>query len=1158
MRLHLPKKLLAALATAFLTTAAATLATGSAAYGEVENITSDTNKASNGTYSGFNVSNNATLRINNGNGSAGQRRAGDTVALGPTTIEAGSKLLLWSWTDSKITYSTTDKVTIAGDITLNGSSSTAATLYMEDGSYNFSGKITVVNKGLIESKWAKGYTIQSLTGNTSADLTFKRGNSTDTGQGLFYLTSENAYKGTISLLNATTGKDDAWNNLVIGHANALKDAAVNLGTATATTSDRNALELNVASASVRALSGVGTVRLRSVTDEKLGAAALTSAALTITGSDNGVFSGTIARGVDLVIGENASQTFSGASIGSTITNNGSLTIESSYTGGTIIQGENGALSLASGTVINLDSLTHTYNLTDGNGIQDYTISWTLASGGTVVDHGATYALSGSALAGTMSSGTITSSSESKCYVIASESENYSNITETGQTTFDFIYVAGDGALVADADISHALVSSGGSTESLTASGGFVKVDGTGISYSGAMDLVQGSNLTITKADNRTDPAGMTISGVISGAGGLIVSGDVTVTLTADNTFTGGITIKSGSTLKLSGAERKEYCGFGGNSVTVESGATFDLNGTHSQERLPQVTLKGGTLQNSGVGISSAYRQLGDITLTENSKINAAANFGIIKSFYADASINLGSNNTLTKVGSGEFYAASTAVTGTGKIRIEAGAFNLFTQNNYTASSLGGGVDVELAGGELKGSFANNGTSTIHGVEDGIVSAAITNNGTLKVTSEAGKVVTFSGAITNGANGAVLQIGDTTAEGTAIGGTAKLTAVLKAATVGQIEVLSGSSLILDGVNANGDYAGTITVHAGGRMLAKNNTNYNIVNGGNGKFVLDGEFAIESTGTNNVNGISGSGVVKTAQNATLNIVCEASGGTSTLDESGSTTPTSYTSNFNGSVEASGSAKTVSLVFTGPSDATEDTPGSSGTTVSLKSLSATNGSTLNAKGIADYSVTTDPDSGVKTATGGLSVSELVIGTGSKVQAWGSGDTWSASAEATVLMKGAEGAPVTLTVGTAGQTGTSTLNANLVLDGATVTLNNALTMGSTLTLNDVTLSMFGLLGGHIAEGTEIILFRGVDSLTLGTGTASAAVITTESNVDASTYFTNLGQRDFLLTYTGGAAGSDGIVALVAQRAVPEPTTATLSLLALMGLAARRRRRKA
>lgn len=154
--------------------------------------------------------------------------------------------------------------------------------------------------------------------------------------------------------------------------------------------------------------------------------------------------------------------------------------------------------------------------------------------------------------------------------------------------------------------------------------------------------------------------------------------------------------------------------------------------------------------------------------------------------------------------------------------------------------------------------------------------------------------------------------------------------------------------------------------------------------------------------------------------------------------------------------------------------------------------------------------------------------------------------------------GATTEATVSTGNLTvsGSSMLSANLVLkQNASLTLNDALAMGSTLTLNGgITLSG-DLLSRHIKGGEEIALFTGVDSLTLGTGMTYTADQLTGGDVmiNSEDVFINVKSSDFKLSY-----GADGIVALVAQRAVPEPTTATLSLLALMGLAARRRRRKA
>ena len=331
-----------------------------------------------------------------------------------------------------------------------------------------------------------------------------------------------------------------------------------------------------------------------------------------------------------------------------------------------------------------------------------------------------------------------------------------------------------------------------------------------------------------------------------------------------------------------------------------------------------------------------------------------------------------------------------------------------------------------------------------------------------------------------------------------------------------------------------FNGSLSVSAGSLNITNNVAAASQINVSGGTLTFDGSVGAADSAAAPATVKGGKLEVKGTYYGSLTqqggeAVIASLSGNGALKSSAGTATVSNATGFSGALEATGGSITVSSAS------------------SLSALKATNGSTLNAKGITAYNA--------DTATGGLSVSELVIGTGSKVQAWGSGDTWSASAEATVLLeKGADGAPVTLTVGTAGQTGTSTLNANLVLDGATVTLNNALTMGSTLTLNGgITLSG-DLLSRHIKGGEEIALFTGVDSLTLGTGmTYTADQLTGDVMINSEDVFINVKSSDFKLSY-----GADGIVALVAQRDVPEPTTATLSLLALMGLAARRRRRKA
>lgn len=133
--------------------------------------------------------------------------------------------------------------------------------------------------------------------------------------------------------------------------------------------------------------------------------------------------------------------------------------------------------------------------------------------------------------------------------------------------------------------------------------------------------------------------------------------------------------------------------------------------------------------------------------------------------------------------------------------------------------------------------------------------------------------------------------------------------------------------------------------------------------------------------------------------------------------------------------------------------------------------------------------------------------------------------------------------------------LNANLTLTGGSAleVAEGGLAMGSTLTLEEgITLGASTLERVRaLTVGESATLFTGVDGLTLG-GT-EYSTITKEDSILASPYFSNL-TNNYVLTYTGTDNGSLNITMVTA--AVPEPTTATLSLLALAALAARRRRK--
>ncbi|MBQ7022013.1 MAG: hypothetical protein IJN29_00395 [Akkermansia sp.] len=193
--------------------------------------------------------------------------------------------------------------------------------------------------------------------------------------------------------------------------------------------------------------------------------------------------------------------------------------------------------------------------------------------------------------------------------------------------------------------------------------------------------------------------------------------------------------------------------------------------------------------------------------------------------------------------------------------------------------------------------------------------------------------------------------------------------------------------------------------------------------------------------------------------------------------------------------------------------------------------------------------------TATQGAEIGTVNIGAGKTV---GAHSTWSVDI-------GAISNKATLTVAETATFGkNATLNANLTLNnGAVLTLGegglnmnkSVLSLGSSLTLDEATVRRIM----NLAEGSVVALFTNVESLILGGETYTAGTLTADDGVALGTVF-NLSAEPMPTELTAAAntsyyLGFDGNGMVYAAQIVPEPTTATLSLLALAALAARRRR---
>ncbi len=358
------------------------------------------------------------------------------------------------------------------------------------------------------------------------------------------------------------------------------------------------------------------------------------------------------------------------------------------------------------------------------------------------------------------------------------------------------------------------------------------------------------------------------------------------------------------------------------------------------------------------------------------------------------------------------------------------------------------------------------------------------------------------------------------------------------------------------------------------------------GGNSAFKTAGG-KIKATGTNNV--ISASMCVMddvevevTGATDTLQIDeikyfhnydsnAESSGTVSVTGEGelsvGAVTRSALRNTGSGSVEVTGAVEASTISNTGSGSVTLSGTADSKT----KLISSGSKGTLTAQGVSSLAEVKAENGGsvslITAADTSVSVADLTIGTNGQALAY-----TSASVFGTVIADkvniGESGAKfqgnlnitggLTVQVGSNGQTGG--LNMAAVNGTATGTLTLGSATGAGLELN---LSYIPVM----TTGDTLTLFSGVGSvlyyeiISAETGGTESAAVTlsdpapitlTADAVDASKVFNNVDSGFFTVKFV------DNNVILTASSTVPEPTTATLSLLALMGLAARRRRRKA
>ncbi len=306
---------------------------------------------------------------------------------------------------------------------------------------------------------------------------------------------------------------------------------------------------------------------------------------------------------------------------------------------------------------------------------------------------------------------------------------------------------------------------------------------------------------------------LALTGSISGAGGLDITGPYMVTLSGTNSYNGATNVNSGIlTLGSAGAL--------GNSsgVTVASGATVDVNGFNANNNF---TIAGTGTSGQGALVNSGGSIIGNVGVTLAADATIGVTGGRMDIGYGRPLV--GNGFTLTKVGAGQLPVRS-APGGFGAINVDGGI--VYFENNQTGM---GGTPITVASGATVASYYSI-----------VVNAPVTlDAGTLRQLGGGG-TGTWSGPVSV----------DSTSTLSASGGNLALTGPISGA--GGLNIIGPNTVTLSGTNS---YNGATNVNSGilqiGSADALGNTSGVTVASGatfdfNG-FKPNKNFTISGTGT-----------------------------------------------------------------------------------------------------------------------------------------------------------------------------------------------------------------------------------------------------------------------------------------------------------------------
>ncbi len=699
---------------------------------------------------------------------------------------------------------------------------------------------------------------------------------------------------------------------------------------------------------------------------------------------------------------------------------------------------------------------------------------------------------------------------------------------------------------------------GAGTLTLGASG--IDLSSTTRNLTMANNLVLASSQTWNVASGRT----LTASGILSGGFSLTKSGAGTVTLTAPNSYTGGLVINSGI-VTTNAAASVSSGGTGTGPITVNSGGRLTLNsGVGTLNRA--LTLNQGSLFFAGSGSDLTFA--GTIALAANSTIDATNN----NSGFPAISANISGIGGFTKTNSGGLRLNGTN-TYTGPTVVSAGGVTVKSSLYGNDTTKWTPANITVAGGATL-------TLNVHGTTEftiaqaatlfGQLSTGVNNNGLLAgsfigvdTRNAPAGTYTYSANITDstgtgggavsfkhtGTSSTILELtgtntysGMTIVDNDAFLKVSSLNSVVTNAALGTVRSAS-SSLGAPTTVANG------TIHLGTAGSTAQSAIGNTFRGGSLIYTGTGEttdrvislnggggetYVLDQSGTGHLKFLGSFASIDTRAIKTLTLrgstagtaelagtIPNASNGNNQLTKSGTGTWTLSGSNFYAGVTTlSGGVLSVSTISNGGLTPTLTTTASSATVIASSTAGLVVGQTINSSKIpVGATIATIVDSTTFTLNSGTGVTAgitqtSIIGTSSNLGF--------ATTAATNLVF--NGGTLRYTGATASTNRSYTINAsttatfdvtanNLTLTGASTATNGALTKTGLGTLT--------LAGANLATGITTVN-GGTLAITGTTSSTSVAVNNTGRLLVQNTAAT--GSAPVTINNGGSLGGSGSI----------------------------------